>query len=166
MGRRGFILRDASEPSNEEHIETDLCIVGAGPVGISIARKLRGNGYQICLLESGGRHPERRAQQLNRCQSTGYPIQLYIARACVRVHIPGGGDPTRPGPLVPWIRETSRHDSGWPFDRAHLSPFYERAHTANELGPFDYDPGNWTTACTPELPLAGGETGSGFRSPA
>ena len=83
------MLRDARETSNDELIETDLCIVGSGPAGISIARELRGNGYQICLLESGGRQPERRAQQLNRCQSTGYPIQLSLrARACVRGHVP------------------------------------------------------------------------------
>ena len=79
------MLRDAREPSNDELIETDLCIVGSGPAGISIARELRGRGYKICLLESGGRQPERRAQQLNRCQSTGYPIQLSpLPRACVR----------------------------------------------------------------------------------
>ena len=28
------MLRDASEPSNDELIETDLCIVGSGPAGI------------------------------------------------------------------------------------------------------------------------------------
>jgi choline dehydrogenase-like flavoprotein len=60
------MLRDARETS-----KTDLCIVGSGPAGISIVRELRGNGYPICLLESGGRQPERRAQQLNRCPSTG-----------------------------------------------------------------------------------------------
>ena len=32
------MLRDAREPSNDELIETDLCIVGSGPAGISIAR--------------------------------------------------------------------------------------------------------------------------------
>ena len=51
------MLRDAREPSNDELIETDLCIVGSGPAGISIARELRGRGHQICLLESGGRPP-------------------------------------------------------------------------------------------------------------
>jgi len=156
------MLRDASEPSNDEQIETDLCIVGSGPAGISIARELRGNGYQICLLESGGRHPERRAQHLNRCQSTGYPIQLSLSRARTfggtsRWWWPEGTWASRPlDPIDFEIRPSVRY-SGWPFDRAHLDSFYERAHTANELGPFDYDPGNWTTACTPELPVAGPE---------
>ena len=156
------MLRDAREPSNDELIETDLCIVGSGPAGISIARELRGSGYQICLLESGGRQPERRAQQLNRCQSTGYPIQLSLSRVRAfggtsRWWWPDQTWASRPLDPIDFEARPSVRYSGWPFDRAHLDPFYERAHTVNELGPYDYDPSGWTTACTPELPLAGPE---------
>ena len=156
------MLRDAREPSNDELIETDLCIVGSGPAGISIARELRGSGYQICLLESGGRQPERRAQQLNRCQSTGYPIQLSLSRVRAfggtsRWWWPDQTWASRPLDPIDFEARPSVRYSGWPFDRAHLEPFYERAHTVNDLGPYDYDPRGWTTACTPELPLAGPE---------
>lgn len=35
-------------------LQYDLCIVGAGPAGISIARELNGSGVKLCLIESGG----------------------------------------------------------------------------------------------------------------
>ena len=34
-------------------------------------------------------------------------------------------------------------DSGWPFDLAHLMPYYERAHEVLQLGPFNYDLDYW-----------------------
>jgi choline dehydrogenase-like flavoprotein len=68
------MLSDARELAAGQQVEMDVCIVGAGPAGISIARELIGNGARVCLLESGGRDVERRAQQLNRGQSIGYPI--------------------------------------------------------------------------------------------
>ena len=68
------MLSDARELANDQQVEADVCIIGAGPAGISIARELIGNGAQVWLLESGGRDAERRAQRLNRGQSVGYPI--------------------------------------------------------------------------------------------
>jgi choline dehydrogenase-like flavoprotein len=44
--------------------------------------------------------------------------------------------------------------SGWPFDRAHLDPYYVRAQQLCRLGPFDYEPGRWADPTrTPRLPL-------------
>jgi choline dehydrogenase-like flavoprotein len=156
------MLRDAREPSNDELVETDLCIVGSGPAGISIARELRGRGYQICLLESGGRHPERRVQQLNRCQSIGYPIQLSLSRVrafggASRWWWPNQTWACRPLDAIDFEARPSVRHSGWPFDRAHLEPFYKRAHRLNDLGPYDYNPKSWTTPRAPELPLVNSE---------
>jgi choline dehydrogenase-like flavoprotein len=47
--------------------------------------------------------------------------------------------------------------SGWPFNRAHLDPYYTHAQALCQLGPFDYDPGRRTDqARTPALPLPSG----------
>lgn len=35
--------------------------------------------------------------------------------------------------------------SGWPFARSHLMPFYQRAQTVCQSGPFAYDPEIWET---------------------
>ena len=145
------MLSDARELAAGQQFETDVCIVGAGPAGISIARELIGNGARVCLLESGGRDVERRAQQLNRGQSIGYPIHRPHQS---RVRAFGGTSRRwfRPGdeswaarPLDPIdfeVRPGIRY-SGWPFDRAHLDPYYRQAQEVCRLGPFDYAPGRW-----------------------
>ncbi|MCE3553476.1 GMC family oxidoreductase [Pseudonocardia sp. RS11V-5] len=156
------MLSDARELAGDQQVETDICIVGAGPAGISIAREMIGNGARVMLLESGGREPERHAQQLNRGQSVGYPIHRPHQS---RVRAFGGTTRhwTRPGdetwaarPLDPIdfeVRPGIRH-SGWPFDRAHLDPYYAHAQELCQLGPFDYDPDRWADPeRTPPLPL-------------
>jgi choline dehydrogenase-like flavoprotein len=55
------------------------------------------------------------------------------------------------------VRPGIRH-SGWPFDRAHLDPYYAQAQVLCQLGPFDYSLARWVgQAHTPPLPLPAGE---------
>ena len=145
------MLSDARELAADQQVEVDVCIVGAGPAGISIARELIGNGAQVCLLESGGRDVERRAQQLNRGQSVGYPIhRLHQSRVRAfggtsRRWFQPGDESWAARPLDPIdfeVRPGIRY-SGWPFDRAHLDPYYRQAQEVCQLGPFDYGPGRW-----------------------
>jgi choline dehydrogenase-like flavoprotein len=45
--------------------------------------------------------------------------------------------------------------SGWPFGKAALDPFYERAHALLEIGPFTYDVRYWQKRdSNPQLPFA------------
>jgi choline dehydrogenase-like flavoprotein len=60
--------------ADDEEFLTDLCIVGAGPAGITIARELDTCGVCVCLLEAGGRDLERRFQRQSHAESDGYPI--------------------------------------------------------------------------------------------
>jgi NADPH-dependent 2,4-dienoyl-CoA reductase/sulfur reductase-like enzyme len=70
------VLSDARELAGDERVEVDVCIVGAGPAGTSVARELIGNGARVWLLDSGGKDMERRARRPNRGQSVGSPIHL------------------------------------------------------------------------------------------
>jgi FAD dependent oxidoreductase len=159
------VLSDARDLANDQQVDVDVCIVGAGPAGISIARELIGNGAQVWLLESGGRDVERPVQRLNRGQSVGYPVHRTHQS---RVRAFGGTTRhwTRPGdeswaarPLDPIDFEVRPGIpySGWPFDRSQLDPYYAQAQEVCQLGPFDYDPGRWADQeRTPPLPLLPG----------
>jgi choline dehydrogenase-like flavoprotein len=160
------VLSDAADFACDQVIQTDVCIVGAGPAGISVAYELLGTDVGVCLLESGGRDVERRAQRLNRGQSVGYPIHR-LHRSRVRAfggttrHWFSPGDETwaaRPlDPIDFEVRSGIRH-SGWPFDRAHLDPYYAQAQALCRLGPFVYDPAHWADeAWSPSLPLRLGD---------
>jgi choline dehydrogenase-like flavoprotein len=46
--------------------------------------------------------------------------------------------------------------SGWPFDKSHLDPFYERAQTILQIGPYTYDVDDWEDPETSRLPFANG----------
>jgi choline dehydrogenase-like flavoprotein len=133
------MLIDARTLSPDEQLDADVCIVGAGPAGVVIALELLGTGAQVCILESGAREPQKALGG----ESVGRP---YFGLEDAGVRAFGGSLPLwgtgehywhavpldridfEPRPAVP--------HSGWPFDRAHLDPFYERAAAVSGLGPF------------------------------
>jgi choline dehydrogenase-like flavoprotein len=155
------VLSDAADLASDQEIQTDVCIVGAGPAGIAIAHELRGTDTGVWLLESGGRDVERRAQRLNRGQSVGYPIhRLHQSRVRAfggtsRHWFTLGDDTWAARPLDPIDFEVRRgiRYSGWPFDRTYLDPYYAHAHALCKLGPFTYDPAHWADErLVPDLP--------------
>jgi choline dehydrogenase-like flavoprotein len=131
-------------------IDADICIIGAGAAGITMALELAGSRRKVCLIESGSFEPEPETLALNRGTSVGQP---YPPLEVVRLRYFGGttnhwGGHCRPLDAIdfeerPWIPY-----SGWPIDRADLEPWYQRAHDICELGPYEYDPDRWR----PHLP--------------
>ena len=148
-------------------LETDVCIIGAGPAGIALARECIGQDFRVCLLESGGFEPDEALHALAKGENAGLPYdRLDDARyrgfggasRAWSLDIGEGQDGARLRALDPidfekrdWVPH-----SGWPFDRAHLQPFYERAHGFFQVGPVDYEAAHWEDARTrPRLPLRG-----------
>jgi choline dehydrogenase-like flavoprotein len=149
------MLGDGREVPHGGVIETDVCIVGAGPVGIAVARELSASGLRVCLLESGGQTPDPRVDELNDGETTGHPFTpLLHARArglggtsaIWDMRFEGQEPGFRGGPLDEIdfeAREEIPH-SGWPFGRRELDAFYARAHVFSGFGPYDYDVSRWT----------------------
>jgi choline dehydrogenase-like flavoprotein len=62
-------------------IEADLCIIGAGAAGITIARELARSRIQVCLVEAGGFEFEPDVQDVYAGANVGHPyVDLDAAR--------------------------------------------------------------------------------------
>lgn len=126
-------------------LEADLCIVGAGAAGLSIAREWVDSPLKVLLLEGGGFELEPAMQDLYRGDIVGLP---YYPLQAARLHYFGGTTNHWSGfcstydaidfEQRPWVPH-----SGWPIRREELDPFYERAHRVLDLGPYEYDAQDW-----------------------
>src|ERR1700680_1475094 len=78
---------DAKELDNDSLIQGDICIIGAGAAGISIALDWIGSPYKVILLEGGGFEYDEKVQQLYDGKTTG---QHYYPLQSSRLHYFGG----------------------------------------------------------------------------
>ncbi len=137
-------------------LEGDLCIVGAGAAGISMALDWIGSGRTVLLLEGGGFEFEPAMQDLYRGETVGLP---YYPLDAARLHYFGGttghwaGFCSTYDPIDFEKRDWVPH-SGWPIRREELDPFYARAQRVLELGPYEYEAGDWQRRDAAMLPLA------------
>jgi choline dehydrogenase-like flavoprotein len=146
---------DAAEGSIEG-LTADVCIVGAGPAGITLAHALSGRGIRVLLLESGGRQVEPFSTSLNQGDSIGRPIfRLHQSR----LRAFGGtsnhwlDDSYRSRPLDPidFEQRASLPYSGWPIPYAHLTPYYARAAEVSGLTGVPFDDEHFGEPLDPEL---------------
>ena len=105
----------------------DLCIIGSGPAGLTIANELKDSGMTLCVLESGRDKKSSGADNLRQLESTGI-----VVKEQSRERILGGASTV-------WSGLSSRLDpidfeqrpfvkmSGWPFPHATLRPYYREA---------------------------------------
>jgi choline dehydrogenase-like flavoprotein len=130
-------------------IETEVCIIGAGAAGITLAREFRDSPFRVALLESGGMHFDEDTQQLYEGSSIGRPFPDPMSD---RLRFFGGTTNHWGGWCLPLDaidfeqRDDLPHHDGWPFKKSHLDPCYRRAQAVCRLGPYDYRPGDWGIA--------------------
>jgi choline dehydrogenase-like flavoprotein len=140
---------------NGSVLDADLCIVGAGAAGITMALQLINSPLKVLLLEGGGFEREQVMQDLYRGEIVGQP---YYPLESARLHYFGGTTGHWAGWCAtydsidfetrPWVRY-----SGWPIERADLDPFYARAQPLLDIGPYDYDAASWSRRDTTITPL-------------
>jgi len=120
---------DARELAPATAIETDVCIVGAGAAGITLAHRLAKLGVHSCLVESGGFELQEETQALHDLESSGYPLRRdYMSRARYfggTCNLWAGrsmlltAEDFRPREWVP--------DSGWPIPYVDVHGYYAEA---------------------------------------
>lgn len=123
----------------------DICIVGAGVAGISLARRLMNQGKQILLLESGGIDYEPAIGALNAGSNCGMP---YYDLEDARLRFFGGTAAIWGGRCAElddidfepreWVQY-----SGWPFGKTALASYYAAARQYLQLEPREQDERLW-----------------------
>lgn len=149
---RFFDLRELDENSV---IETDICIIGSGPVGLAIARELAGTAIDVLVLEGGGLEYEEDTQSLYEIQNIG--MHRCIDQTDVRRRVFGGSSTIWTGRCAPFDnidfeKRAWVNYSGWPLGRSDLDPYFERAGEYLGLGPHCYDERLWPQLGITEQP--------------
>lgn len=135
---------------NSTTFQTDLCIIGAGAAGISIALEFLSKSYNVILLESGGIRSDSMTQSLYDGKNVGLSYDRLDEARCRYF---GGstncwGGHCRPLNSLDFKKRDGVPNSGWPIGKEELQPYYERSHSLLNLGPFEYDEGKWAQKMT------------------
>ena len=139
-----MIFQDAAQLS-ASGFEPQVCIVGAGPAGITIANRLAASGIRSVLLEGGAEDWSEESQDVYRGVTVGDP---YFDLDVTRLRFLGGCSNHWAG----WCRVLDEHDflakswvpdTGWPIGRGDIEPFLPE--TFDILGLRDFLPDEQTT---------------------
>ena len=139
-------ISDLNQLDDQTTIEADLCIVGSGPAGVSIANEFANTDVDVLLLESGGIDEEADTQSLYEIDNVG--AHRILDQNNLRRRVLGGSSHVWTGRCAPldaidfearpWIP-----NSGWPIGQQDLDPYWERAGKNLNLGPQVYDSSLW-----------------------
>jgi choline dehydrogenase-like flavoprotein len=126
-------------------ISAELCIIGAGAAGITLARALAGTDIRVVMLESGDLSFGWEAQSLYSGKNVGLP---YFDLDLCQIRYFGGntngwGGWCRPLDPIdmesrPWLEL-----GAWPFRPEALASFYSKAFEACQLPTSDFDAESW-----------------------
>ncbi|MCJ9714321.1 FAD-binding protein, partial [Bordetella hinzii] len=135
------MILDASTIPDGATLTADLCIVGGGAAGITLALALMDSGLDIVLLESGGPRETPAAQDLY--AGTVADARMHPEPDRYRQRRMGGSTTIWGGRCMPFDAiDFERRDyiahSGWPIGLDDLLPYYPRANQLCEAGDFAY----------------------------
>jgi len=123
------VIEDLRQLARGTVIAADVCVLGAGAAGITLALELARSGLRICLAEGGGTEFEYlESQALYQGVNVGIPIAIETGR----LRYLGGstnhwGGRCAPLQDIDFRRRDWIPHSGWPLQRADLDPYYVRA---------------------------------------
>ncbi|RZU34080.1 GMC family oxidoreductase [Blastococcus saxobsidens] len=128
-------LGAAGEDASSAITACDVCVVGTGPAGATLARELSGTALRVVVLESGGIERDPDVDQLNDVENVGRARA--VDQWSVRNRILGGSSHTWGGRCAPFDAIDFSYRSwvpasGWPFSLDELVPYLER--TTSHLG--------------------------------
>lgn len=129
---------DGREIADGSTVDVDLCIVGAGPVGIALAHRfVNRSNVTVALLETGGMEFTPEGEELARAEAEGQP---YYPIHETRIRMFGGSTISWGGVIAPldpidFEKRSWVPNSGWPFDRSELDPYYPETFRLCDVDP-------------------------------
>jgi choline dehydrogenase-like flavoprotein len=138
------MLLDFENGANGLEYAADVCVIGGGAAGITIALDFADTCHSVLLLESGGRTYEAAAQRLYDSDVIGLPHRSIHGG---RARVLGGATTLWAGQALPlddldfqereWVP-----NSGWPIG-GELEPYYRRAEQVLGIRHVSYDERTW-----------------------
>lgn len=115
--------------SDEARFRANICVIGTGAAGLTLASVLLSSGASVMMLESGGLQLEKAAAHLNRCETEGL---LFQGAQLGRKRVFGGSTECWGGQLLPlepidFAQRAWVDHSGWPITGEDLAPYYRLA---------------------------------------
>ena len=148
LNQSSFAMKfiDFEELEDGSSIKADLCIVGSGPAGASIAKEFAGSKVQVLILEGGGPEQTLADQALYNFENVGAIRDTSGEPA--RIRSIGGTSNLWTGRCAPFddIDFESKAwlpHSGWPINLSDIRPFLDRSRKHLGLGPNIYDERLW-----------------------
>jgi choline dehydrogenase-like flavoprotein len=135
------MIRDLRTVEDGTEFQADVCLVGGGAAGITLAHELSDSQLSVIVLESGGIRPECDDQELNAGEVSGLAFQGLTEG---RARALGGTTKLWFGQCIrldsidfeqrPWVSH-----SGWPIAAAELEEWYLRAEQFFQIHGQVYD---------------------------
>ena len=139
------MIDEASSVEEGARLECDLCIVGAGAAGITLALQFARSGLRVLLLEGGGMaaHADTQALYAGEVADAALhsPTDTYRQRRF------GGTTTQWSGRCVPFdpidfVARSWIPESGWPISYEDVAVHYPAANALCEAGTFSYGAGD------------------------
>jgi choline dehydrogenase-like flavoprotein len=139
------LFADARSVPSESTVATDLCIIGAGAAGITLAREFIGSSTRVAVLESGGESFDSQTQALYEGPVIGLP---YFPLDTPRLRYFGGTTNHWAGVCRPFDgADFERRDwvpfSGWPVTKTEMDPYVLQAQDIVQLTSDEWETAGW-----------------------
>lgn len=131
--------------SSSRKFTADVCVLGAGVAGITMANELAKKGLSVCLLEAGGETRDEKVQKSAKANSVP---SIYPDPMSSRLRMLGGtsnhwANNTSPLSPIDFEKREGFDVSGWPIRYEDLLPYYDKAAEYCGAGNDGYDPKYW-----------------------
>ncbi len=150
------MLIDGASARDRMRLKADICIIGAGVAGITLANELKAYFPRVVVLESGGDSYDEKIQELNEAEKADgiHPDPVYS-----RLRVLGGTsnhwlNNAIPFSKIDFEKRAWIENSGWPISYGDVEKYYPKAGVYCGVDADGYDPEYWLKRLGLESPFS------------